>query len=1044
MKRFSLLIIILALSIYSAWSQRVTITGTVIDAVNNESLIGATIAIEGTTEGVITDIDGRFAITLDKGRNILVSFVGYTTQKIQISDQKDLLVALQPTVESLEGVVVVGYATQRKESVVGAITQVGSEDLANTGVSNITQAISGKLSGVVTFMNSGRPGEDDASILIRGRSSWVNSSPLVMVDGIERSFNDIDPSEVETISVLKDASATAVFGSRGANGVILVTTKRGRVSKPKINVSFMQGLKEATSTPGYVDAYTTMQLANMAMRNDGNFQGLYSQEYMENFKDGEQPYIYPDVDWINEMIKIGSSTTANINLRGGTKFVKYYTSLGYNYEGDIMNSNVIGDLDPRFYASRYNLRSNFDFDLSTSSRIKVNIGASHRINNGNSGYYGDFFSNIYQLSVNYSPLFYGPDALELYPDANDPFAEGMRFALGVGSGANPYTTLHAGKILYDNDVHHMYNYRTLATNLSSDIGFEQKLDFITEGLKASALVSMNTMVGYSRVERQQSTSYLLNENGTWRRAPNYDVDLEPLYFNNHQFEQNIRNLYMEAKINYERSFNNHYVTGLGIFNRSARDVSGSAAAVQPSYKQEAWAARATYAYAFKYLLEVNVGYTGSEQFSPENRFGFFPAFAVGWNMAEERFINDRFDFLNLLKIRYSYGITGNDKTPGNVRWLYESEGFTPTSIGSTIALFGIIPTNSKTGSSYEQGRVANIFAQWEESIKQNIGIETGFLNNTWTLSLDLFKEDREKILMSPGNVPHYAQVQFKELNIGKTKNHGYELEFGYNRRRTSGFNYYAKTNFGFNENRVVFRDDPADLPLYQWEAGFPIGTQRRFLQDGYYQSVDDVVNYLYKDPTLIQGDVRFVDYNADGVIDNNDMVAYAGTSYPLYTYGISLGGNYKGFNITALIQGMEGKYTSFFGTPTDPFFNSFDRIYDYQLDNYWTVDNPNAFFPALRYNASQKARNNNFSNTQRYINTSFVRLKELQISYSFKPEWLRFPVDDILFYISGNNLLTYSRHNEMGDPEKTSFSPGSAATAYPLLRRYNIGFRMNF
>lgn len=317
MKRLSLLILILTISVTTAWSQRLTITGTVVDATNNEPLIGATVAIEGTAEGVITDLDGRFVITLEAGSALAISYIGYTSYRVEISDQKDLLVALQPTVESLEGVVVVGYATQRRESVVGAITQVGSEDIVNTGVSNITQAISGKLSGVVTFMNSGRPGQDDAEILIRGRSSWVNSSPLVMVDGIERNFTDIDPNEIETISVLKDASATAVFGSRGANGVILVTTKRGRISKPRLNVSFTQGLKEATSIPGYVDAYNTLQHANIAMRNDGNFQALYSQDYMNKFRDGEQPYIYPDVDWINEMIRVGSSTTANINLRGG-------------------------------------------------------------------------------------------------------------------------------------------------------------------------------------------------------------------------------------------------------------------------------------------------------------------------------------------------------------------------------------------------------------------------------------------------------------------------------------------------------------------------------------------------------------------------------------------------------------------------------------------------------------------------------------------------------------------------------------------------------
>lgn len=1018
---------------------KIRISGIVKDE-NGETIIGANITIIGTTAGTITDINGNFTLEASVGSQLKISYIGYENQLVSVLDGKMLRIVLAPDSKKLDEIVVVGYGTQKKESVVGAITQVKTEDLLESGVSDITQAITGKLSGVVTIQNNGRPGESDASILIRGKSSWVSSAPLVMVDGIERSFTDIDPNEVATISVLKDASATAVYGTRGGNGVILVTTKRGMESKPKINFTYYHGIKQATSLPDYVDAYTTLQHANIAMKNDGNFTGLLSQQELMHYKDGNEPYKYPDVDWINEMIQTGINTTANINLRGGTKFVKYFTSVGYNYDGDILRSEKIGDLDPRFYSNRYNLRSNFDFDISNTSRIKVNIGASHKVQNGNSGYYGDFFSNIYQVGVNYSPLYYGADALVKYPDANDPGAKGNRFAQGVGDGKNPYTILHAGLSNYDTDIHLLYNKRTTTTDFNSDIAYDQDLSFITKGLKASALVSLNTTVAYVRTEQQQGASYMLNQNGTWRRMPSLDLDLEPLYYAGHSIQTNTRELYYEAKINYDRTINQHYVTAMGIFNRNQRIASGSSSDIQPTYKQEAWAARATYAYASKYLFEVNLGFSGSEQFAPANRFGFFPAYAVGWNATEENFIKNYFTFLNKLKFRYSYGKTGSDRA--TERWLYESEGYTTYWQDNTLALFGATYGGSGT-NLYKEGKVANLHAQWEESVKQNFGIETSFLESRLEFSFDIFKENRDKILMSPGNVPGFTMVAFKQLNIGKTKNHGFEVELSYKDKTYWDLNYSASANFSFNENRVVFRDDAVSLPDYQKSAGFPIETQRQYLQDELYQTVDDVVNYLNKNPNVSQGDVRFVDYNADGVIDSNDRVAYEGTQYPLYSFGASFGADYKGFSIHALVQGMLDKKSYFNNIAADPFYNSFNRIYAYQLDNYWTTDNPDAFYPTTHYDTTRKSGNNDLSYEQRYLNTSFIRLKELQVAYTVKPAWVRFPVDYFMVYISGNNLLTFSEFNELGDPEKTTFTPG-ASNSYPLIRRYNIGIKLNF
>lgn len=547
-------------------------------------------------------------------------------------------------------------------------------------------------------------------------------------------------------------------------------------------------------------------------------------------------------------------------------------------------------------------------------------------------------------------------------------------------------------------------------------------------------------MAYVRTDQQQGASYMLNQNSTWRRMPSLNLDLEPLYYAGHSIQANTRKLYYEAKINYDRTFNKHYVTAMGIFNRNERIASNSSSDVQPTYKQEAWAARATYAYALKYLFELNLGYSGSEQFAPANRFGFFPAYAIGWNAAEENFMKNNFKFLNKLKFRYSYGKTGSDRA--TERWLYESEGYTTFWQGSTMALFGATYGDQGT-YLYKEGKIANLYAQWEESVKQNFGVETAFLDNKLEFTFDIFKEDRDKILMSPGNVPGFTMVEFKQLNIGKTKNHGFEVELSYRDKTNWDLNYSASANFSFNENRVVFRDDAVSLPDYQKSAGFPIETQRQYLQDELYQTVDDVVNYLNKNPNVMQGDVRFVDYNADGVIDDNDRVAYEGTQYPLYSFGTSLGADYKGFSIHALIQGMLDKKSYFNRIAADPFYNSFNRIYAYQLDDYWTVDNPGAFYPTTHYDATRKSGNNDLSYAQRYLNTSFVRLKELQVAYTVKPKWNRFPVDYFMIYISGNNLLTFSEFNELGDPEKTAFTPG-ASNSYPLIRRYNIGVKLNF
>jgi len=1017
---------------------QVVIQGKVVDKAG-ESIPGVNIIVVGTTTGTVTDIDGNFSISAKPSDVLQISFIGYETQLIEIGSKTNLDITLLTLQQQIDEVMVVGYGTQKKESVVGAITQIGSEQLVTSGVQDVAQAITGKLSGVVTLQNTGQPGADSPSIMIRGKSTWNDSAPLIMVDGIERSFDNIDPNEIETISVLKDASATAVYGSKGANGVILVTTKRGFLSKPSVNFTFSQGFKQATRIPEHIDAYTTLQHANVAKKNEQDWVRLTSQEDLMHYKLQDQPYLYPDVNWADVMLKTGYTTNANVNLRGGSNFVKYFASVGYLHDGDIINTDKQKEFDPTFYSDRFNLRSNLDFKLTNTTTLSSNIAGSVKKRNEMRQFSFQVFEAIFAGSVNYSPVFYGPDALEQYPDVNEPGASGIRYAQGSGSGTNPYTVLRVGREQTDGSLLQQQNTYT-DMNLNTDVVLNQDLNFITKGLKFKALASFTSLAEYMRQYSKKEAAYTLNKDGSWDRYPDYNTDLEPIKYNSDNISTYYRKLYWELRLNYNRTFaNSHYVTAMATFNRRRNDVGAS----EP-YKTESWAARATYSYKLKYLLELNAGYTGSEQFAPGNRFGFFPAYAIGWNIGEESFVKDNIDFLSKLKIRYSYGKTGNDRT--NTRWLYYSSYNHTSSKTVNKVTFGGTQASAWTApGSYSEGEMPNSSAQWEEAEKYNLGFESGLFKNRLNFSVDLFKEDRTGILMVPGVVQTWVQVAFKEQNIGITKTHGYELELRYNDKTSFGLSYYLKSNLSFSENRVVFRDEAPNTPEHLKLRGKPIGRSIAMLSDGLCQSVDDVVNYTPRTGAsgiLIEGDIRYIDYNADGKIDNFDMVPVEQTSYPLYNYGISHGAEYKGFSVDLVWQGMLGKSHLQSGFGAFPFVRERIRIDEHFLD-YWTPENRDAYYPSPRFTDGNRNKNSMVFNKYLIVKSDFVRLKDLQIAYSFKPKFEKFAISNFTLYVSGNNLWTITKYEGYDDPEGNNASPGGAGS-YPLIKRYNIGLKFNF
>ncbi len=1031
---------------------QIVVSGSVSDAESGVSLPGANVLERGTLNGTVTDIDGNFTISVAESSATLVfSFIGYESLEKQVGTRTIINVSLSSGI-NLDEVLVVGYGTQKKESVVGAISQVEGDVLVSSGTNNVSTAIAGKLSGVVTLQTDGKPGEEEPKIFIRGAATWNNTDPLVMVDGIERSsWSEIDPNAIKSITVLKDASATAVYGAKGGNGVILITTKRGLEGKPEFSFSYSHGFKQISDQMSMLDASTTIPAYNDALRNDNLWDLLYSQDAINHYRTQDDPISYPSVNWIDEMFKIGHTDNLNLSVTGGTEKVNYFVSLGYLHDGDIINVEKQGDFDPRNYYNRYNMRSNLDFKLTKSTTLSTNISGSvqnrNRPSEMNRGGHSLVWVGIYTSAVNSSPLYYPPSVLEEYPDPNEPDANGVRYPFFNNGHLhdNPYSMLYT--VGFENQDQFILN---------SDLVLKQDLSSITKGLSAQASISYGTNSEYHRYIGEGSGNEIApryrltiydDESYLWQRRPDYHEDLPNLAFTEESQNFYIRNLYYDVQANYNRTFaSDHYLTALGIFRR--KQVNRN---TQEPYKEEAWSGRLTYAYKLKYLFETNLGYNGSESFAPGNRFGFFPAFAVGWNIAEESYIKDNLTFINRLKIRYSYGKVGVDNVS---RWLYY-QNYSEGTFGSSIAAgngLGAYGAWYSTNTGYIEGPVANTLAQWETAVKQNIGIELGVFKKV-SLSVDLFKEDRDNILQTPNTVPELAALEFKELNMGITKSHGFEIEASYIDTYGSDFHINLNAKYSFSENRVVFRDDPPGLPLHQRSAGYPIGQPRVMLSDGRYTSVDDINNYTQPGtnasaigsdgyPVLYfygTGDEKYIDYNGDGIVDGNDAAADLYPSYPLSHFSFSGLFRYKGLSFRMLLMGQLKKTSILEDELMMPFTTPFPVLYAHETD-YYSSSNPNAFFPAPHTGAY---------GTYNLLNpvyarpvSSFLRIKELELSYDFKMPRKQH-LKNLKIFINTNNLFTYSPNTYFGDPEKAQIRPG-ADGSYPLLRRYNMGIKIAF
>lgn len=1039
-----------------AQQQHINVTGQVWDEALNEPMIGVNVTVKGTSNGVITDVDGNFNIKAGKNQTLVFSFIGYKDVEIVLKPNLQLSrVLMSENLQQIEEVVVVGYGQQKKASSVGAITTTKGDDLLKVGsVTSVSEALQGQMPGVVAINTSSKPGADAADLFIRGKATWGNAAPLTLVDGVQRNFNDVDVNEIESVSVLKDASATAVYGVKGANGVILITTKRGENKKTVVNFSANFGFKQPTTKLEWADYPTSMKMYNEAVANDGLWDKAIPESTISAWQHALAtgnygPYndYFPQVDWWDEMVgNFGFQQNYNLNISGGTERMTYFASLGMLNDGDIYNTKKQDDFDPRFYYKRYNWRTNFDFKLTKSTTLSVNVAGKmgyrnqpgYRDANSGDSY---IFNPFIQTQTNMFPIKY---------------SDGEWGADGQGDG----------NIVAQMNKQGQRQYKSFQGFY--DFVLKQDLDMITKGLSVKATVSYNTysdrqssifkarmygvddstasknaFIRYYRVydyanpivNADGSIDYpLLRED----RFPTSQMeDDRPVGASHDNFDDYGRKLYYEVALNYQRSFNDHNITALAVFNRKITEETASDDKTKMKFAsyEEDWVGRITYNWKERYLAEVNAAYTGSEKFAPGKRFGFFPSYSIGWRVSEEPFMKKiQEKWLTNLKLRYSYGEVGSDNGAPRFNYIQLFNSGGSVNFGKN--------QNIPYGPLYTEGTLGYKDATWETAVKQNLGIEMTILRKL-KVTLDLFDEQRTGILMARNSSAPWMGTGLPSVNIGETKNHGLEVELGWDGKIGKDFTYYAKFNFSTSENRIVFKDDPSRLDDYLKAAGKPIGYINKYIASGNLGSIDDIFNYTQSgivngsQNKLTPGDLAYIDYNGDGVIDSKDIVPMQNLNYPLTTYGFSLGFKYKGFGVNALFYAATDVYKEQIGDFLWDFPKSNIKAQPNTLDR-WTPDHIYSS-KVLRPTVHLVNDYNSQGSTYSYSNHSYLRLKTLEANYDFPKEWIKkMNITSCQLYVNGNNLFTLSTVDSRRDPET-----GSGAV-YPIVRRYNVGVRLSF
>ena len=1017
------------------------ISGRVTD-IKGEPLIGVNVTVDGDANGSITNMDGLYEIFVTKKSVVLkFTYIGFKTSEIRTNASTNIYdVTLEEQVNELEETVIVGYGTQRKISNIGAQSSMKMEDI-KTPSASLTTTLAGRLAGVVAVQRTGEPGKDAADIWIRGISTPNTSSPLVLVDGVERSFNDIDPEDIESLTTLKDASAPAVYGVRGANGVILIKTKPGKVGKPTVSADYYESFTRFTKMVDLADGITYMNAANEAMRNDG-IATKYTEDQIRNTIAGKDPYLYPNVDWLKEIFNDwGHNRRVNVNVRGGSEKVAYYASVSYfNETGMTVTDKNIDTYDSKMKYSRYNFTTNLNIDVTPTT--KVEIGAQGYLGEGN--YPAISSADLYNAAMSISPVEY-PKMF---------FVNGEAFVPGTSTNNNfnnPYS--QATRRGYDN---------LTKNQIYSNLRVTQDLDMLTKGLKLTAMYAFDV---YNEIhvhqDRAESTYNFLDTS-----VP-YDMNGQPILqriyegsnvLSYKQETSGNKKTYLEASLNYDRTFNDdHRVSALFLFNQQSKLLypKGTLEDAIP-YRMMGIAGRATYSWKDRYFAEFNIGYNGAENFSPKHRFGTFPAFGVGWVVSNEKFWQPLSKAVSFLKIRYTDGKVGNSEVSDR-RFMYLDQ---MKENGDYGYKFG---PNGTKWSGYETVNMA-VDLIWEESRKQDLGIDLKLFNDDLSIVFDLFKERRENILLKrEHSIPSFLGYNTSAPygNIGIIENKGFDGTIEYNKRINKDWVIALRGNVTFNKDKWIQGELPEQK--YEWmnQYGHNINGVKGYVAEGLFtqteiddmarwESLSDANKAITPKPfasqfgTVKAGDIKYKDLNNDGQIDAYDQTYISRGDVPTTVYGFGFTVGWKDLSVGMMFQGVAGAERVLNGSSVNPFNGGggSGNLYS-NIGDRWTEENPdqNAFYPRLSYGSETTSNINNFQKSTWWVrNMNFLRLKTLQISYNLPKPWVnKVHLKNAAVYVMGTNLFTLSRF-KLWDPELNTDNGAS----YPNTTSYSVGINFTF
>lgn len=1024
-----------------------TITGTVIDE-NGNPVIGASIIVKGTVNGVLTDIDGKYTIQAHEGETLAFHYIGFNEVERQIKKQAVIDVVMAESNINMDEVVVVGYGSQKKESVVSSVSSMKPAEISipTRSLSNI---IGGQIAGVISIQSSGEPGNDDASFWIRGQSSYAGgTSALILVDGIPRGMNDLDVDEIESFTVLKDAAATAVYGSEGANGVVLITTKRGRAQKTQVSFNAQYSIATPQRMPKLMNSYDYLSMYNEAVWNDnGNpdwdsfMDGAtvpYTYDQLEMYRTGADPDLYPNAIWTDLLSKHTTNQRYTINFRGGSDRTKFFVSGAYYSEDGIFKSNPLEDYDANINLKRYNLRSNVDMDITPTTKLSVDMSGQYRTKNNPGSSSESIFKHILQLPTHLIPMYWSDGKASVVPAEAD-------------GRYNPYNLLNNSGYT-----------KSWSAALQTKINLRQQLDFITKGLSIQGSISFDADFSASKKRTMSPDKYTADKRDSEGSLVTMLASAgSPLGDFGESTTSGTKKIYIEGQINYARKLNNvHDVTGVFVYNQKETEYQvGSGYSILP-YRKQNFVLRGTYTYDNRYVIEASFGATGSENFASGNRWGIFPAVGAAWNVHAEKFMqkDNILNIINKLRIRASYGLTGNDNT-GSARFVY-NESLSNSTSGINLGLNGQggSPTNGFGGQVVEN-RYAAPNLTWEIEKKKDIGIDLGLFRGRIDITADYFSNRREKILISRVTIPTAAGFYTNPYqNFGITTNKGMDASIVM-KHSVGDWQFSARGNLTYAVNKIVEKDE---IPqAYPWlaQTGTSIGVNKIYVSDGLFTNQDFIItqksdggySYKLKDgiPTytsnVMPGDIKYKDLNGDGTINDNDQTYYSGIypSTPQMVYGFGLNVQWKGLYGGIFFQGAGRRSVNIAVNSAlfHPFYQGKDQSSArLEAKDHWSANDPNnmnVLYPRLH---SGKNSNNALNSTWWYRNGDYLRLKNVELGYSFdKRLTQKWKMSALRVYVQGSNLALLFDDVKFWDPET-----GNSGSRYPLCATWTLGLDVTF